>query len=139
MSEEVIEWNGANQYYYQFYMMESSYHQCMAARPPDIKSAYAILSQIYDRAAFAFSSDDRKRLEDQFKVIRERLYREDYMKYGFLPSFAKKALEDKQTAIDELRALQRDLFDMMYAKQMIVPKTHFRDIGYTHVKAGGNK
>lgn len=139
MSESQSEWNGADQYFYQFYLMQSAYHQHMAMRPPNVSAAYAVLSQIYDNAAFAFTKTDRKRLEEQFEVIRGRLYKEDYTKYGFLPSFAKKALEEKQTAIDELKSLQRDLFDCLHVKKMLLPFSSSRKIGYEQTRAGGNK
>jgi len=139
MSESQSEWNGADQYFYQFYLMQSAYHQHMAMRPPNVSAAYAVLSQIYDNAAFAFSKADRKRLEEQFEVIRNRLYKEDYTKYGFLPSFARKALEEKQLAIDELKALQRDLFDCLHAKKMLIPFSNGKAsvYGYGKIKAGG--
>lgn len=139
MSESQSEWNGAEQYFYQFYLMQSAYHQNMAQNPPDVIRAYRVLGQIYDNAAFAFSKADRKRLEEQFEVIRNRLYKEDYTKYGFLPSFARKAVEDKQKAIDELKALQRDLFDCMHQKRMLVPFSNGKAnvFGYSKIKAGG--
>lgn len=139
MSESQSEWNGADQYFYQFYLMQSAYHQHMAMRPPNVSAAYAVLAQIYDNAAFAFSKKDRENLEAQFETIRGRLYKEDYTKYGFLPSFAKKALEEKQAAIDELRKLQRELFDCMHQKRMLVPFSNGKAsvYGYGKIKAGG--
>lgn len=137
MSEDRSEWNGADQFFYSLYTLKAAYHEAMSSDPPRVVSSWRILGQMYDSAAFAFSKTDRKRLEDQFNTIRARLFDEDYSKYSFIPNVAARIAQEKQAAIDELRVLQRDFFDCLHKKSMLLPFSTARRIGYGMIKEGG--
>jgi len=131
------EWQQGNEYYHAFYQMEGAYHLALASDPPNVRVAFRVLRQMYNRTAFAFKKKDRKSLDDLFLQIRELLYEDSFSKYSFVPAVQRRMRQQQQEAIDKLSECQRLLYDCMHEKKMFLPFGSPRSSGYSNIGPGG--
>lgn len=139
MAESYAEWSNADVWYHQFYAMEADYHRAMASDPPQVRVAYKILRQMYDRTAWVLK-DDKKRsslIEENLKRVREYLFDAEFTQFGFVYSVQQRMREQQQESLDLLSQAQRELFLAMDRKKMLIPMSKKRSSGYGSIGAGG--
>jgi hypothetical protein len=137
MSDSYSEWQQGNEYYHSFYQMEGAYHLAMANDPPNVRIAFRVLRQMYNRTAFAFAKKKRESLDKKFLGIRELLFEESFSKYSFVPAVQRRMRDQQQRAIDLLGECQRELYDAMHEKKMLLPFGSSRRSGYGSIGPGG--
>lgn len=139
MAESYAEWSNADVWYHQFYAMEAEYHRAMASDPPQVRIAYKILRQMYDRTAWVLKDDKKRKqqIEENLRLVREYLFDAEFSQYAFAWSVRSRMMRQQQESLDLLSEAQRELFVAMDRKKMLIPMSKGRSSGYSSIGAGG--
>lgn len=137
MSDSAADWSKADVWYYQFYMMERSYHEAMASRPPQVEYAFNIFRQMWSRTAWALTEKQNALIIANLDKVRSNLFDPEYFNYAWAWTVQSRRRERMQESMDLLSEAQMELFRAMDKKKMLIPMSKSRQAGYGSIGAGG--
>jgi hypothetical protein len=136
-ADSFVDWSSANEWYRTFYDMEIRYHEAMASRPPQVEAAFNVFRQMWGRTAWALTEKQNEKIKSNLDRVRANLFDPEYAQYSWAFSIQSRRRERMQESIDLLSEAQRDLFEAMDKKKMLIPRSAPPRGGYSTIGPGG--